>query len=100
MQNQNNNKPKLQVGSFWTRTSKAGNQYTSGLLKREALIELLEKTQDAEIKVLLFGNRKTNEKQPDFRLMSADVDFVKKENHNFSAEPPASIFDTEDTIPF
>jgi uncharacterized protein (DUF736 family) len=100
MQNNNNNRPKLQVGSFWTRTSKAGNQYTSGLLKRESLMELLSKTQDAEIKVMLFSNRKTNEKQPDFKLMSSDVDFVKKENHNFSPEPPQSIFDSEDSIPF
>lgn len=102
-----NNKPKLQVGSIWHRTSQNGFQYMSGTLKRAALEELLAKTNGEDLKVNIWMNKnKANPKAPDYKIMSQDVEYVAPErkqanSHNEPmnfGEPPQ--FNDSDSIPF
>lgn len=68
----------LQIGALWARTSKAGNDYTSGLIDREKLQEALNATTEPQIKIMLSSVReKKSDKSPDWRIICPDVEYKK-----------------------
>lgn len=50
------------LGALWKKTSKAGNEYFSGVL---------ELGQD-KVRIVVFPNNKENERQPDYSIFESE----------------------------
>jgi|TARA_R110000751_G_scaffold23569_4_gene65091 uncharacterized protein (DUF736 family) len=84
-----------EIGALWKRKSKNGLTYLAGHVKIED-----ELGTEKMVKVVLFSNKKkTNEKQPDFRMyVSKALPRQDEEASSAPAEAPQESSEAEDLL--
>lgn len=69
----------LKVGAIWKRKSKAGNDYMSGMIEKQKLIEAIQKAPNDQIRIMLTNNKSENPKAPTFHIVCTEVEYQKSE---------------------
>jgi uncharacterized protein (DUF736 family) len=83
MQNNNQNridlKKALQVGALWKRTNVRGDDYFTGTIDREKLIEALNRSQDAKIQIMILSQMQSqNPKSPTHKIVCSQIEYIKQ----------------------